>query len=608
MMKTVTFIPKKFAGKLLEKQINANFECYYLNDDIANLVCLRKKFLEKIDIKSLGSLFDETYQEIKSDFVRIISDLNKKHNSYQWWLSSLSSRNLGTTTLYLNATYLFCAKKIMSSLDKNIVFIVDSPALVDSLGEIATDLGYEVVKNQEVLHKVFKNFKRWLMYCFGAVFFLWESLKSRIVSSILLDPIKEKKTSHKKRVVIRTWLAIEKAGELKDRVFGPLAEWLQRKDYEVYILPMFYYLTPARLTYKLIKEHKLLFLIPDHYLKLGDYFKLLFDAAKFYSKDIGSPTIQNISIKTIFIETLRNEIFNSGLLKLNLCYAMLKRLQEKEIEIDAFHYSFENNSLEKVFIAGCREFFPKSKIVGFQHTTFFPNQLSYQLAEGEIDYHPLPDEIVCSGPIYSSLHKKAGFPESILTPGPNLRFGSAHSSERSDKDSLLDKKRIVMVPVSGIINPVFELFIKISEVLRGKDDYKVVIRSHPLLLPRNRLIKFLDDIGLKNYEFADDGVLQDWLTKAHVSISSGWSITAVESAAFGVPVIRVIPDNTFNCDPLVWPQYPLEAVNSCLDIKKQFNQIDQILSEDKDAFKKIGNEILSEFFQKPDDQNMKDFL
>ena len=47
-----------------------------------------------------------------------------------------------------------------------------------------------------------------------------------------------------------------------------------------------------------------------------------------------------------------------------------------------------------------KKYFQNSSINAFQHTTFYPNQLSYHLDIDEKEYCPLPDKIICSGPIY----------------------------------------------------------------------------------------------------------------------------------------------------------------------------------------------------------------
>jgi len=113
---------------------------------------------------------------------------------------------------------------------------------------------------------------------------------------------------------------------------------------------------------------------------------------------------------------------------------------------------------------------------------------------------------------------------------------------------------------------------------------------------------------MKNYEFADVGIIQDWFSRSFAVISTGGSATTVEAVSFGVPVIRVIPDNTFHLDSLTWPDYPLAPVNSAGDIRKQLALIEKLNNDGENIFSKIGREVLTQYFTKPMDDNLDIFL
>ena len=84
---------------------------------------------------------------------------------------------------------------------------------------------------------------------------------------------------------------------------------------------------------------------------------------------------------------------------------------------------------------------------------------------------------------------------------------------------------------------------------------------------------------MNQYMFADEGTIQDWFPSLAAVISSGASITIVEAISYGVPVIRVVPDNSIFLDPFTWSGYPLDPVNKASDIRKQLFHIQQILLE-----------------------------
>jgi hypothetical protein len=286
---------------------------------------------------------------------------------------------------------------------------------------------------------------------------------------------------------------------------------------------------------------------------------------------------------------------------------MLKRLKERGFEIDGFYYPFECNPPEKQFIISCRKYFPNAEIIGFQHTAFFPNQLAYHLGPNEKNYHPLPDKIICSGPIYMKLHKEARFPSEILVGGPNLRFESVYVTQNYKDNIWNGQKKRILLPFTFIYDLSFVSIAKVKEALGGIENYQMCIRNHPLL-SKKKLVKFLKNIGVNNYEFVDEGIIQEWFAKTHVVISTGGSITIIEAIAYGVPVIRVIPDNTIFYDPCFWPDYPLQPVNSADSIREQIELINKMNSTDRNIFSKIGREVLTQYFTKPTEDNLKVFL
>lgn len=608
-MRSVTIIPMKKATSLLPKLANRNSLCYYLSDDYSHFTDLRSKFTDKI--KNLSGIFEETFQEIKGPFLELIAKLNKKNNSLEWWGGQIASKSTSATPLLLNITYLFCVKKILSGSPKDVIFIVNSQTLSDCISTIAIKAGYQVVRFRSRINEHLGITRLWLYYVAQILYFFWKLLQSRRAAFKLIKPLPAKKSHAMKRIVIRSWITkgnFNKSGKFKDRNFGHLPTWLSSKNYEVWTLPMFFNLNmKTKEVYALMKDQEQSFLIPDHYLKFSDYVKVLYSKYQMLRRRIKDVEIKKTNIAPLFNEVMKKSGFEPFLRIQNLCCPMLKRLKERGFEIDGFYYAFEGNTPEKQFILYCRKYFLSSEIIGFQHTTFFPNQLAYHLGPGEKDYHPLPNKIVCSGPIYIKLLKEAGIPTEILAAGPNLRFESVYVDKPESRDIWGGKKKMLMLPLTFSHDLAFELFDKVKDALKNVRNFKVYIRNHPLL-SKKVLIEFLNKIGMNNYEFADGGIIQDWLPQTFAIISAGASVTILEAVSIGTPVIRVVPNNTFFYDPFIWPDYPLQPVNTSSEISKQLRLIDEILDNDKEAFLKIAKRVLTEYFTKPNNENMKVFL
>lgn len=608
MEKEIILITKKDALPLLPGIITKNDLCYYLSDDYLYFLKLNKYLPNNCQILNLSGYFQEALRNLRQTFLNLFAELSKKYDSPEWWGTHLASRNSASIPLQLNITYLYCANKILDDSNNRVIFIGESHALLESISRIAREKGYHVIQPRRKIRKAAYSCKLVFLYGYRIVHFILQNLESKKAAFSTLKPLPKRRSDQKKRIVIRTWVtkdAFSKTGEFKDRNFGVLPKWLRSQGYEVWTLPMFFNLDRSlKDMYLLMKSHGEPYLIPDHHLKLTDYLETLYMGFKQLKIPLKDIFMDSMDVTRIFREIQMEQGFNTGMLTLNSYYPLLRRLKESGFEIDEFYYPFENNAPEKIFILGCRRYFPYSRIVAYQHTMWYHDQLGMFLSKDETKIHPIADRIVCSGPIYLNILRDAGFPYEILKLGPNLRFASVYDYKTKDKET--NQKKIVLVPLYSDKNQAYELIFKVKAALEKSSDYSVYIRTHPML-SKNDLDKFLSEIEMIDFKFADDGTIQDWLPKSYAVISTG-SVVVLESAAMGIPVIRVAPDNTFFYDPLAWSSYPIKPVNSASEIRDNLFLISKMLKENKHIFHEIGKQILFDYFTQVDDNTLKVFL
>jgi len=610
-MKRVTIIPKKRAVSLIPGVCDRESLCYYLSDDYVHFIDLRNELAKKeVVVENLAGFFQEVFKEIKDPLLEVFVKLNKENSSFEWWGGQIASRNPASTPLVLHIVYLFFAKKVLFSSAKDIVFVLESDGLSECISYAAKKAGYEVVSYSSKIKRHLNGVRLWIYYMLQSIYFFYQAFQRRRAAFRLPKAISQKRSAGAQRFVIRSWVTkgnFSESGNFADRNFGILPKWLASKGYEVITLPTFFNLSLSiKEVYSLMKVCERSFLIPEHYLTLSDYFELLCSGYRMVRRRISEVRIDEMNLAPIFNEVIKKAGISPSLLLMQIVRPMLKRLREMGVEIDAFYYAFESNAIEKHFLLSCREYYPDSEIVGFQHTTFYTNQLAYFLGPDEASFHPLPDKIVCSGPKYMDLHEMAGFPAQILRDGPNLRFESVYLDKLGIKHFESRDDKMVMLPLTFNYDLALDLFVKVKDAFMDFDSYKVYVRSHPLL-SKQTIGGLLTKIGMKNYRFADGGIIQDWFSQMYAVISTGGSITILEAVAAGTPVIRVVPDNTFYYDPF-WSKYPLKPVNSASEIKEQLLLINEIYSNDKTFFNKIAKEVLSDYFTRPTEENLKVFL
>ncbi len=564
------------------------------------------------NVLSLSGIFNQEINRIRKAYLDLFESLSKKHNSLEWWMSFIASKNCSSIPLQLNVTYLFCAINIIKehsceSKQKRIIFIADSKALINVIESFAKKNGLSTYNPKKVYYRTIDNLKIFTFY-FGKVgLFLWQTIRFKIASKHL-KRLPLKSLDKTKTILIRSWITsgtLSLNGDYSDRNFGSLPKWFKSKNYQVFILPMYFNINmPIVNLFSLIKKQNVKFLIAEHYLKFIDYVKAIYTGWKILMIPLKDIYLDGTDVTKIFVEVQRLEGFSNGTLHSYLVYALLKRMKESEFKIDKFYYPFENNSNEKSFILGCKKFFRESEIVAFQHTAWYDNQLGMFLGKNEYKHHPIADKIITSGPIYLDIIKNAGFPEKLIFEGPNLRFKSVHDKIPGKKK--LNEKTNILIPLTVDKNRAYDMLHKVKVISDSLTQVSFFIRRHPLLNYED-LNFFLKKIEFESFQYADKGTLNDWLSNTDLILTSGATILIVEAVCMGIPVIKIEPDNNFLLDPIFWTDYPIKSVNKHHEILEAIEKIFNMTNNEKEEFEKLGNQLSLNYFSKVDNNNISVF-
>ena len=613
MKNHLLLLKKTTAVSKLQSIIKNDDLCYLLSKDYMLYLKINKTLPIGCRVLNLTGIFQKEFKKINEYCLNIYSKLNKANKSVGWWGSHIASRSSTAIPLQLNITYLFCAKKIIENFEKTnnsgrLIFIADSQALLDSISVIAKQKNFIISHPRKNILKYIYFVKSILLFGARIGIFAYRNYRNKRSAIPVLKPISFDHSVKRKRIVIRSWITkdtLNEDGIFTDRNFGELPSWLKSKGYEVMIIPMFFNLDKSQKNiFSQIKNQNFHFLIQEHYLKPIDYFKAILIGLKQSRISLKNITLKSVDLALLFREVQIDKILHVGLMTLNLCYPLMKRLKEKGVEVDTFYYPIENNVPEKLFILGCKKYFPNSYICAYQHSAWYENQMSMFLDENETEFHPIADKIICSGPIYLDVLKKAGFPEDRLVAGPNLRFTSVHKDGSKLKQNI--RRPNILLPLTFDNDLAYDLIHKIKLILKDFPELFIYIRRHPLL-NQKELTDFLNEIEMSNFQYADEGNMQDWLLNTDIVLSTGGSIVIVETVAMGIPLIRVEPDNNFLLDPLAWTNYTLKPVNTPEEISNSINSILGMEKEEKNKFQEIGSEVLFNYFTEINENTMRVF-
>ena len=604
----VLILSKRKAVHNLSKEIQATDTCYYLSDDYLTLVKIKKSLDNKCNILTLGTDFHKAIIEIEKDFLYLCHRINSKNQSEAYWGNQLASRSSTAIPLLKYLVYFHCAKEILAHTSSRTILICDSPALVKVIKKEARDQGLSC-EVEFLPSESFSPLKIYSKVFLRGVYFLTSSVMrwcyARLLRNQRIDD-----HPHTERYILRSWVTtgnMDKEGRYKDRNFGVLPEYLDQQGKDVWILPMFFNLDRNIFAQmKLMSQSSNKFIFSEQYISMLDLLRTLRDGVKNIFLDLNGTQFEGQDLSPVVKEIHLKGCLPPHLMSLNSVKYLIERFAKKGVSIDRFIYPIENNAPEKPFILAARRYYPSSKIVGFQHTVWFKEQLGVYLHSEELGCHPLPDQIICSGSRYLDILEQSGFPSKLLSPGPNLRYTMVNQNFKSSSDNESCNERMTLIILNFDTNQSMELLEKVGMALRELKDVKIFIKAHPVS-PIRQLEKFLRDIKFPDYEWAT-GTVQEWVVRVNVVIMTGGSVSNLETMATGVPLLRISLGSNFDFDPL-WDRYPFSDFTFSPDeIAMYLKAAFQLSSSEQGELSEFGREIVKKYFEAVTPENLKVFL
>lgn len=584
-------------------------ECYYLSDDYANYLKIRQKFVDELNIHLLDRKFHEVIDEISTKFLSFSHHINQKNQSYAFWGTHLASRSSAAIHLLKYLVYFYCAKRILDQTDySRIVFICDSLALAKLIQKAAKqkriycELKLTIPENMQPVEIRFRLVAK-------VLYFLLFGMTQWIYSRLLKNK-RMTENAGKEIYILRSWITVgslDKQGNYRDRNFGILPDYLAEHGKDVWILPLYFNLDRNIFTQmKLMSQSGHQFLFPEQYISLFDVLKTLRDGVQSLFLDLKGCEFEGDNVGSLIREMHWSLSLQPFLLSFNSIKYLMEKLVKRKILIARFLYPIENNAPEKPFILGARKYYPQSRIIGFQHTVWFKEQLGVFLLPEELTYHPLPDQVICSGRRYPDILKKTGFPANIVLPGPNLRYTAVNQNLKTNQSNDTGSARKILIILNYEKNHNLELLEKTSSALSQLDNVEIYIKAHPTTSVK--LIEdFLKDINFPVYKWAV-GTVQDWLVQVNAVIMTGGSVSNLETMATGVPLIRVSLENNFDFDCL-WDEYPFAPFTSSVEEICHYLKKALIMdAEERKMLIGFGKEIVQNYFEPVTAENLKIFL
>ena len=350
------------------------------------------------------------------------------------------------------------------------------------------------------------------------------------------------------------------------------------------------------------------FIIPDDFLKLSDYFKILSHPLKILKIKFTKIKFLKYDISYLLNEENINNSCNHSSIFGLLNYYFALRFKNYGIKFDLLIDWYENQLLDRGMILGFNKFHKNTEVIGYQgyvispalHLYIYPNR-------SEIQDQVVPHKIAVIGEKLKSNIKE-------FYDGLNVIVGPAFRNQKVwEKKYFQEKNKIFKILIGLPIGlkdsrVIINKLIKIERRLKEKiPELQTIIKPHPTHSV-SRIKEFFDDNDLNNFIFYS-GDFHRKLNESNLLITNA-STVALEALAKAVPVIIIgepngvlqspIPESINN---IIWEicYSNEELLVAILRFKMSHNKNQEIYSQ-------VAEEVKINFFSKVNRRSVRAFL
>lgn len=579
----------------------------FLGEDYLALLAWQQRLGDGFRRLPIARELDEVSRRTRGPFLDLIADLGRRHASLAWWTSRISERNTLVSPLFLHCCHLQVGLSQMERAVGPMLFVSESWAVLRQLADAARRQGRAVRWQTRPPPRGAEQLRHtWRMLRDAIRFLKRRTIASRVARRIT----KEDRPVGKARplVILRTFIdegSLGADGVFRDRHLPGVCAWLEGRSYDVLTIPLLYNMKRSyRQTWDWLNRSHQRFLNPDAFYRIGDFLGTLLTALRQASMPRGRIRLDHRDVSAIFSEERRRLAFEPDGLRWLLLARLPRRLKQAGLAPALLIQGYENMIPEKALILGFRRHLPHARIVGFQHPIPPPMLLCHFVTPAEARLAPLPDRIVCNGPLFRDAMIREGLDAERVADGPALRY--AHLGRDDDGPAVAGEPSCVLVALPLELGAAVEVFSKVLVALEDLRDVPVHIKPHPMM-DRDALLRENRAENLPDHFAFVDGAMDPWLGRACVVVSAG-SAVLYEAAAAGVPTVSVGREGGLNLSPLEWLPDPTPLCYGPEDIRVEVRTLLDLSRHQRVQRRGRGLAIKRDSFNPVTDESMRIFL
>ena len=485
-----------------------------------SILDLRKDGLLSIDDSETITEIKDTIGVEYNYFIEDFINLNRL--SGKQLLTQATSRNTYVSLIYDSMCRLALLEHVLKNGRSILYIYIDNCSLKEPVEQLLNRYrsGAEIIvknKKQNKIFTIYGNFFKNIYICLNM--YIWSSLFSR------------KKKPSGDIIVLDTFIlanSFDNKCKFIDRSYEGLIDNISSSigSKVWYMATLSGYKYPwdlVKIFYKIHKTKSNIF-IKEHWITLNDYIYAIRKSITLTNSLKNIPKWRGLSLSEVVKNEIVNDKCSNSITQAVLMYISIRRYKESEINIVSAIDWFENQTIDRGFYLGMREFFPNSYIKGYlgfvpedYYIGIFPT--CYENNAGII-----PDELLVIGDAYVNSLKRF-CPTLKVSSSPAFRFQNMLNCSRKNNKYIVIALPLKKEEAVNIINIVAKI--------NFNNSYKLVIRPHPATL-KTHVKRILSPLANNKFQIYE-GQIHKLLEEARLLITSASSV-AMEAVACGVYV------------------------------------------------------------------------
>jgi len=543
--------------------------------------------------KEENLILNQVAQDIRKPFNDCIAKLYKgRENDIDWLFSSVASRNIYFSPMFLNCCYLALVLKLVEIKNLPEKIVVDSKAMKITLENYFLRTGLSIsVEYQLSFIKKIKNrivpLLQWFSNCF---YFINQYTKLR-------NAFKYDYNSSQSITLLDTFILHNSFanGIYNDRYYYNLLDFLSYEERKlIYYLPTFYQIKDYYKIILAMKNAKEQFILKECFLKWRDYWFAFGHFGRMLRLKVHYSYFLDFNITGLIKEEIYHCSCNSSTIIGILNYRFAQRLKEQEINVRLVIDWFENQIVDRGLNAGFRKYYPNTPVVGYVGGPYLDNNIHVipTIIEEESMVIPQYIEVMGAGMIEQTKEFNQYLNVDVA---PALRFQHIWCDGNHYPDhnafTILVALPIILKDGNDILELLNDVFKK-NEII----SCRLFIKPHPT----NKIDTIKEFFGIewpKIFEFVS-GDFYDCLEKSDLVITNG-SSTCMETIAKGIPVIIVGNQSGLTQNPIP-TDFKEDIWTLCYTFDELFQAILFYASRNQETIKRhneTGKRIKAKYFE-----------